>query len=87
MKLRLFIAGSTLRSTNAIQGLRQTCEAYLSGGYDLEVIDIYQQPAMAREAQIIATPTLVKYAPTPKKILIGDFSRTERVLSGLGVSA
>ncbi len=83
--LRLFVAGNTPRSTGAIQALRQLCEARLTGGYDLEVIDIYQQPALAREAQIIATPTLVKYAPTPKKVLVGDLSRTERVLSGLGL--
>jgi hypothetical protein len=56
------------------------------GQYQLEVIDIYQQPALAREAQIIATPTLIKLAPQPKKIMIGSFTHTERVLASLGLA-
>ncbi len=87
MFLRLFVAGNTPRSAVAVQALRQVCEDYLSGGYELEVIDIRQQPTLAREAQIIATPTLVKYAPSPKKVMVGDFSHTERVLVGLGIAA
>jgi circadian clock protein KaiB len=85
IKLRLFVAGNSPRSSITLQVLTRLCEEHLRGVYDLEVVDIYQQPALAREAQIIATPTLVKYTPTPKKILIGDLSRTERVLIGLGV--
>jgi circadian clock protein KaiB len=87
LKLRLFIAGNTPRSMNAILALRQLCAEHVRGEYQLEIVDIYQQPALAREAQILATPTLIKYEPAPKKIMIGDLSRTERVLSSLGLSA
>jgi len=82
--LRLFIAGFTPRSQAAIIALRQMIEERLDGNYLLEIIDIYQQPEMARQQQILATPTLVKYMPQPKKIMIGDLTRTDRVLAGLG---
>lgn len=83
--LRLFVAGFTPRSQATIDTLRQLCEARFDGNFQLEVIDIYQQPELARQQQIIATPTLVKYLPAPKKIMVGDLSHTERVLSGLGL--
>lgn len=82
-RLRLFIAGATQRSMNAIQNVRQLCEEQLPGRYQLEIIDIYQQPALARAEQIIATPTLIKRAPLPVRRFIGDLSDTARLLGGL----
>ena len=81
--LRLFVSGMTPRSTRAVQNVRAICEAHLHGRYDLEVIDIYQQPTLARGEQIIAAPTLVKKSPAPLRYIIGDLSSTERVLRGL----
>jgi circadian clock protein KaiB len=81
--LRLFVSGMTPRSTRAVQNVRAICEAHLQGRYDLEVIDIYQQPTLARGEQIIAAPTLVKKSPAPLRYIIGDLSSTERVLRGL----
>jgi circadian clock protein KaiB len=85
--LRLFVAGFTPRSQATIDALRQLIEERLDGNYLLEVIDIYQQPELVRQQQILATPTLVKYLPQPKKILIGDLTRKDRVLEGLGLVA
>jgi circadian clock protein KaiB len=81
--LRLYIAGYTARSTQAIASIREICETRLKGRYELEVVDIGQQPDMAREEQIIATPTLVRILPLPLRRMIGNLSRTERVLVGL----
>ena len=83
--LRLFVTGTTPRSTRAIENLRRVLEAELPGQYDLEVIDIYQNPEAARDHQIIAAPTLVKLFPEPVRRIIGDLSDIERVLRGLGV--
>ena len=83
--LRLYTSGSTPRSACAIRNLKRICEARLHGRYDLAVIDIYQQPLLARGDQIIATPTLIKEEPAPRRILIGDFSRDDRVLAGLSL--
>ncbi len=81
--LRLYIAGMTPASTRAIMNIKDICEQHLAGSYDLEVIDIYQQPVLAEGEQIIAVPTLVKKLPTPLRKFIGDLSNTERVLVGL----
>jgi circadian clock protein KaiB len=70
--LRLFVAGATARSRQAILRVRQLCETELKGGCDLEVIDIYQQPALARTNQIVATPTLIIEFPPPLRRFIGD---------------
>ncbi|MDT8358346.1 MAG: circadian clock KaiB family protein [Methanomicrobiaceae archaeon] len=83
--LRLYIAGMTPRSRSAIENIRQICDEYCRGGYDLEVIDIYQQPERAREAQVIAAPTLIKKLPLPLRKMIGDMSDQERVLVGLDI--
>lgn len=72
--LRLYVAGATDRSRQAILRARQLCETELSSGYELEVIDIYQQPQMAREGQIVATPTLVREFPRPVRRLIGNLA-------------
>lgn len=84
-RLRLFVAGSTLRSRHAIENLRRICADHLTGKVDLEVIDIYQQPELAGPHQVIAAPTLVKMLPLPVRRIVGDLSETERVLRGLDV--
>lgn len=81
--LRLYVAGNTQRSANTILKLRKLCEEHLRGRYQLEVIDIYQQPEEAKRDDIIATPTLVKQLPLPMRRMIGDLSEVERVLVGL----
>lgn len=81
--LRLYVTGSTPRSTVAIRNLKAICEEHLRGRYQLEVIDIYQRPTLAKDEQIIATPTLIKVLPAPIRRLIGDLSSEERVLLGL----
>jgi len=81
--LRLFITGTTSRSARAIANLRRVCEQRLHGEYDLEVIDIYQHPAAAKEYQIVAAPTLVKMLPLPLRRIIGDLANEERILAGL----
>jgi circadian clock protein KaiB len=83
--LRLFITGTTSRSSRAIANLRRVCEERLHGEYDLEVVDIYQHPAAAQEHQILAAPTLVKMLPLPLRRIIGDLANEERVLIGLGL--
>jgi circadian clock protein KaiB len=84
--LRLFITGTTSRSSRAIANLRRVCEERLQGEYDLEVVDIYQHPAAAKEYQILAAPTLVKMLPLPLRRIIGDLANEERVLAGLDLS-
>jgi circadian clock protein KaiB len=86
LQMRLFVAGINPRSKKAIQTLRQLCEERLDGHYRLEIIDIYQQPALARQEQVIATPTLIKLTPKPKRIMVGDLSQTDRVLAGLDLA-
>jgi KaiB domain. len=75
----------TPKSTLAFANVRKLCEQHLAGRYDLKVIDIYQQPNLAREEQIIATPTLIKKLPLPLRRFIGDMSDTERFLAGIGL--
>ena len=81
--LRLYVVGMTPKSTRAITNIKAICEAHLRGRYDLEVIDVYQQPMLARGEQILALPALVKKLPLPLRTLVGDLSNTERVLLGL----
>jgi circadian clock protein KaiB len=81
--LRLFVTGSTPRSSRSIFNLRKLCQERLLGRYKLEVVDIYQQPELARAEQIIAAPTLVKTLPAPFRKLVGDLSDENRVLLGL----
>jgi len=83
--LRLYVTGSTPRSLKAIRNLKQLCEEHLPD-YDLEVIDIYENPNAAREAQIIAAPTLIKRLPEPLRRFVGDLSNKEKILVGLGIS-
>jgi circadian clock protein KaiB len=81
--LKLYIAGNSPQSARAVINIREICESRLKGRYQLEVIDIYQQSGLAKGEQIIAVPTLIKYLPLPLKRIIGDLSKTERVIFGL----
>ena len=81
--LRLYVTGMTPRSSMAIRCLRSVCEERLQGRYEMEVIDVYQQPELAQEAQLLAMPTMVKYSPPPARRLVGDMTDTARVLAGL----
>jgi circadian clock protein KaiB len=81
--LRLFVAGMTSRSTRAVANIRAICEEHLPGAYDLEVVNLYEQPALAAGEQIIAAPTCVKELPLPARRVIGDMSNSTRVLEGL----
>ncbi len=81
--LRLYVTGMTPRSARAVNNLRAICDEYLEGRYDLEVIDIYQQPVLAMGEQIVAAPTLIKKLPLPMRRIIGDMSNRDRVLLGL----
>jgi circadian clock protein KaiB len=85
-RLRLVVAGRTLRSQRAIENLRQICAEDLAGTVDLEIIDIYQQPDLAEKYQVIAAPTLVKLLPLPIRRVIGDLSQKDRVLRGLEIT-
>ena len=82
--LRLYVTGTTPRSAAAVVNVRRICENHLAGRYELEVIDVFRHPEKAVEAQIVAAPTLIKYLPHPVRRFIGDMSKTERMLSGLG---
>ena len=81
--LRLYVSGTTPQSLRSIENVKKICEEHLPGRYELEVIDLYQQPQLARGEQIIAAPTLIKKLPLPLRRIIGDMSNTERVLVGL----
>ena len=81
--LRLYLTGHTSRSLKAVQVVKTLCEQYLKGRYDLEVVDLCEEPERAQVAQIIAAPTLVKELPLPLRRLIGDLTNTDRVLIAL----
>jgi circadian clock protein KaiB len=83
--LRLFVSGMTPNSLKAIENVKKICAEHLEGRYQLEIIDIYQQPIFAKEGQIVAAPTLIKELPPPLRKFIGDMSQTERILLGLDV--
>ena len=86
-RLRLFVAGNTARSRGAIENLRLFCAEHLAGRFDLEVVDIYQQPELAESNQVVAVPTLLRVEPLPMRRVVGDLSQTERVLRGLELPA
>ena len=81
--LRLYIAGQTPKSVAAIDNLKKICEEHLAGRYKIEVVDLLENPQLARGDQILAVPTLVRKLPAPMRKVIGDLSNTERVLIGL----
>jgi circadian clock protein KaiB len=82
-ELRLYVAGNTPNSITAFSNLQQICEEHMGGRYRIEIIDLFENPQLARGDQIIAVPTLVRRLPVPIKKIIGDLSNTERVLVGL----
>ena len=84
-QLRLYVAGQTPKCLVAFANLKRICEEYLTGQYDIEVIDLLQSPALAQGDQIFAIPTLVRKLPEPVRKIIGDLSNTERVLVGLDI--
>lgn len=83
--LRMYVTGASPNSAKAISNIKNICETHLSGMYELEIIDIYQEPLKAQTEQVIALPMLVKSSPLPFKRLIGDMSDTKKVLRALGL--
>jgi circadian clock protein KaiB len=81
--LKLYITGASRRSSRAVENIRKFCEEYLKDRYELEVIDIYQQPELLEREQVVAAPTLIRKLPPPLRRLIGDMSDTEKILIGL----
>lgn len=84
--LRLYIAGTNLKSILALKNIKQVCETYLKGHYDLEVIDVYQQPELTQGEPIVAVPTLIRLLPLPFQRIIGDLSQKEKILMALNLS-
>jgi circadian clock protein KaiB len=85
--LRLYVSGLTARSREAIENIRHLCQEHLAGRHELQIIDIYQQPELAKDQQLVAAPTLVKKLPLPLRKLVGDMHDSARVLIMLGISA
>jgi circadian clock protein KaiB len=83
--LRLYVAGGTPQSLRALRNLKAICAAHLEGRFELDVVDVYQEPGRARDEQVLAVPTLIKALPEPPRRLIGDLSDTARVLRGLNL--
>jgi circadian clock protein KaiB len=83
--LRLYVAGQTPKSVMAISNLKNLCEKHLAGRYNIEVIDLMKNPALAQRDQIVAIPTLIRHLPEPLKRIIGDLSNAEKVLIGLDI--
>ena len=81
--LRLYVTGATARSRRAIMNLDDICRQYLKGHYDLEIVDVFQKPTLAKDEQIVAAPTLIKKLPLPIRRIVGDLSDREAVLLGL----
>ena len=85
--LTLYVTGTSRRSIQAIEAIKTLCEQYLPGRYELEVVDLYQQPQKAKDDQIFAAPTLIKKLPPPYRRLIGDLTQPDRVLIALNLQA
>lgn len=83
--LRLYVAGNSLRSMRTISSLKKICEKYLSGHYEMEIIDIYQQPEVLEKDHVFATPTLIKELPPPLQKLIGDLTNVDKVIIALDI--
>jgi circadian clock protein KaiB len=86
-RLRLYVTGATPNSARAIANLKAFCEMHLKDNYELEIIDVYQQPLVAEAEQLIAIPMLIKLAPLPRRRLIGDMSDKEKIFKGLDLAA
>jgi circadian clock protein KaiB len=85
--LCLYIAGLTTRSTLAVERIRSICERHLANRYELTVVDLYLQPEVARQAQIVVAPTLVKQSPSPVRLFVGDMADETRILQGLNIAS
>jgi circadian clock protein KaiB len=83
--LRLYVADGSPRSLRAVANLKTLCEEHLAGRYEIEIVDLVEQPWLARSDDILAIPTLVRRLPAPLRKIIGDLSNTERVLTGLRI--
>ncbi len=83
--LRLYVTGLTPRSTRAINAVREVCAQQLAGKFDLEIIDVYQQPARILQDHVVALPTLVRQLPGPTRYIVGDMTDRQRLLKGLGL--
>jgi circadian clock protein KaiB len=84
--LKLFVTGSTPRSLRAITNLQVILQEHLAGRYELQIVDLYQQPELAKDNQLVAAPTLIKRLPEPARRVIGDMSNTDEVLFGLDIA-
>lgn len=84
--LTLFVSGASDSSSNAIANVREICDAHLPGRYRLDIVDLHQEPRLAGEHNVLATPTLIKDQPLPARMLVGDMSDPARVLSALGAT-
>lgn len=87
LRLTLFVSGASPTSARAVRRLRDLCDLHCPAGYDLEVVDIYQQPALVASRGVVAVPTLIKDLPLPVRHLVGDFTDEPRVLVALGLPA
>jgi len=83
--LQLYVSGMTPKSMQAIENIKRLCDEYLKDAFELEIIDLYKNPEMASEQQIVFSPSLIKSLPLPKRTLIGTFSDTDKVIKGLGI--
>jgi circadian clock protein KaiB len=84
--LQLYVSGMSQKSMEAIENIRRLCDEHLQGTFDLEIIDLYKNPELASQQQIVFSPSLVKQLPLPKKTLIGTFSDKEKTIKGLGIA-
>jgi len=87
LRLTLFVSGASPRSAMAVRRLRDLCDRHATSGYDLEIVDIFQQPEVVYARGVLALPTLIKELPLPVQVLIGDFTDESRVLAALGLGA
>ena len=86
LELKLYVSGMSARSMEAIENVKKLCNKYLANAYKLDIIDIYKNPELAAQQQVVFSPSLVKGYPLPKKILVGTLSDTEKVINALGIS-
>lgn len=86
-RLHLYVAGNTERSLRAVRNIRRLCDERLHGNYSLEVFDLYQEPQLAADVQVLAAPTLIKLLPLPVRRLVGDLANRDKVVAALGLAA
>jgi circadian clock protein KaiB len=83
--LQLYVSGMTQKSAEAIENIKRICDEDLEGAFELEIIDLYKQPDMASEEQIVFSPSLIKQLPLPRKTVIGTFADKDKVIKALGL--